>query len=130
MPPSPIAVRSLFPEKRLFDTDAHKRAEDDIWEKTVWTGTRTDLDDRNDHVYLDIDEFKYVDLFLLDEADHAEDNGAPDSSSSASAESDDTEADLDKWRADLVGCSEDSGLEHDLGDPGDAADDVTDDEQS
>ena len=122
--------RALFPEARLFDTHAHKRAEDEIWERTIWTGTRPNPDDSNAHVYLDIDEFKYVDLFLLDEAVDAEEIDESDSSSSASAESDDTEADLDKWRADLVGCSEDSGLEHDLGDPGDAANDVTDDGKS
>jgi pilus assembly protein FimV len=124
---------ALFPEARLFKTEAHKRAEDGIWEKTVWTGTRPDLDDGNDHVYLDINEFKYVDLFLLDkanDADDAEDNGPPDSSSSASAEAGDTEAELAKWRADLVGSSEDRGLEHDLGDPGDAAENSTDDEQA
>ena len=68
-----------------------------------------------------------MDLFLLDEAADAEENDAPGSSSSASAESDDTEADLAKWRADLVRSSETRRLEYDLGDP---ADDVTDDEQS
>jgi pilus assembly protein FimV len=121
---------ALFPEERLFDIDAHKRAEDEIWEKTIWTGTRPDLEEIDDHVYLDIDEFKYVDLFLLNEADDAEENGAPDSSSSASAESDDTEAELAKWRADLVGDSEGRELDYDLGDPGDAAENSTDDEQA
>ncbi len=122
--------RALFPEARLFDTHAHKRAEDETFEKTVWTGTRPELDDYDDHVYLDIDEFKYVDLFLLDEAADAEENDAPGSSSSASAESDETEADLAKWRADLVRSSEARTLEYDLGDPSDAADKSTDDEQA
>ena len=121
---------ALFPEERLFDIDAHKRSEDEIWEKTVWTGTRPELANSDDHVYLDIDEFKYVDLFLLNEADDAEDNGAPDSSSSASAESDDTEAELAKWRADLVGGSEGGELDYDLGDPGDATENSTDDERT
>ena len=121
---------ALFPEARLFDTETHKRAEDETWEKTVWTGTRPDLDDGDDHVYLDIEEFKYVDLFLLDKADDAEENGAPDTSSSVSVESDDTEAELARWRADLVASSEDKGLEHDLGDPGDAADNPTSDQQA
>ena len=71
-----------------------------------------------------------MDLFLLDKADDAEENGTPDSSSSASTESDDTEAELAKWRAEMVGSSEDRGSEHDLGDPGDAADNSTDDEQA
>ena len=122
--------RALFPEERLFDFDVHKRTEDEIWEKTVWTGTRPELENNDDHVYLDIDEFKYVDLFLLNEADDAEENGATEPSSSTSAESDDTEEELAKWRADLVGGSEGRELDYDLGDPGDAAENSTDDEQA
>ena len=69
--------RAILPEERLFDADVHKRAEDEKWEETVWIGTRTDLTDSDDHIYLDIDEFKYVDLFLLDKA---EDTGGDDQS--------------------------------------------------
>ncbi len=71
-----------------------------------------------------------MDLFLLNEADDAEENGAPEPSSSTSAESDDTEEELAKWRADLVGGSEGRELDYDLGDPGDAAENSTDDEQA
>ena len=60
--------RALLPEERLFDADVHKRTDDEKWEETVWTGSRPDLTDCDDHIYLDIDEFKYVDLFLLDGA--------------------------------------------------------------
>ena len=80
--------RALFPEARLFDANVYKRTEDEDFEKTVWTGTRPDLSDFDEHVFLDIDDFKYVDLVLVDEADDAEGDAGFDSSLSASADFD------------------------------------------
>ena len=82
-------------------------------------GTRPDATDCDDQIYLDIDEFKYVDLFLLDGAETAadvEESRAPDPSAAAS----ETEADLAKWRAKMLGTTEDRGVRLDPDGPVDA----------
>jgi pilus assembly protein FimV len=119
--------RALFPDERLFNAETHKRSEDENWEETIWTGTRPKLPDRDEHVYLDIDEFKYVDLFLVDEADEAdeaseaseaseadetdeadeaESGDSLDASSPPPPESEDLEAELSEWRAEVIGGGE------------------------
>jgi pilus assembly protein FimV len=108
--------RAVLPEERLFDADAHKRSGDNDWEKTVWTGTHPGLGERDEQVYLDIDDFKHVDLMLLDDADG---NGAPASSSSTGIESDDSEMGFTTEPADMPGGSEDGGLGNDPVDSGD-----------
>ena len=118
--------RALLPEERLFDADVHQRADDEKWEETVWTGSRPDLTDCDDHIYLDIDEFKYVDLFLLDGAEDAGNDSAPGPSIDVASESKDSEADLAKWRVKMMGGSESKGFKFE---PDGAGDDSSDDEQ-
>jgi tetratricopeptide (TPR) repeat protein len=119
--------RALLPEERLFDENAHRRAEDAKWEETVWTGSRPELADCDEHIYLDIDEFKYVDLFLLDKAEDTDDSSAPEPSVDAVAEPENFEVDLEKWRAKLLGSDEDRGFSLDPDGPGDES---ADEEQS
>jgi Tfp pilus assembly protein FimV len=118
--------RALLPEERLFDADVHQRADDENWEETVWTGTRPDLTDCDDHIYLDIDEFKYVDLFLLDGAEEAGNDSAPEPSIDVAAESEGTEADPAEWRVKIMGGSEDTTVRFEPDGPGD---DTSDDGQ-
>ncbi len=118
--------RALFPDERLFNASAYKRADDDKWEETVWTGTRPAVEDVDEHVYLDIDEFKYVDLFLLDETENEEGNDEPNPSSSSSTDAADTEAELAKWRADMVRKGEHRGVNYNLGE---VTEDSLDDDQ-
>jgi tetratricopeptide (TPR) repeat protein len=118
--------RAVLPEERLFDAAAHKRAEDNDWEKTVWTGTHPSRQDSDEHVYLDIDEFKHVDLMLLDDPDDADGNGAPASSSPADTESDDAGMGGTTRPAepgDMPRGSEDGGFGIDPVDSGDSTDD-------
>lgn len=98
--------RALFPEERLFNADAHKRSEDQNWEETIWTGTRPDAADRDEQVYLDIDEFKYVDVFLVDEAEDPESGDSLDASSPLPPEAQDLEAELSEWRPEASGDGE------------------------
>jgi FimV-like protein len=115
--------RAILPEERLFDSAAHRRAEDNDWEKTVWTGTQPGLQDRDEQVYLDIEGFKHVDLMLLDDPDG---NGAPASSSPAGTESDGTEAEGTTRPAepgDMPRGSEDGGFGNDPVDSVDSSDD-------
>ena len=123
--------RSVLPEERLFNADARKRAADDKWEQTVWTGTLPDATDCDDQIYLDIDEFKYVDLFLLDGAEKdadTEEPGAPNPSSDASAEFLETEAKFAKWRAETLDKDEDRTVRLNQGVPTDDPVDVPTDD--
>jgi pilus assembly protein FimV len=112
--------RAILPEERLFDADTHGRAEDEKWEKTVWTGTRPDPTDTDDHIYLDLEEFKYVDLFLLDsveapedEAEEEDESPSIDQVAGTPDEPEDLEAELEKWRAEHAGTTEDQGIKLD-----------------
>ena len=109
---------AILPEERLFNADDYRRADDDKWEETVWTGTRPELTDGDDHIYLDIDEFKYVDLFLQDGTEAPDDGSETDPSIDAAAEPEDTEAELARWRAKMLGTTEDRGISLDLDEPG------------
>ncbi len=102
--------RALFPEERLFNADAHKRSEDTTWEETIWTGTRPDVSDLEKDAPLDADEFKYVDLFLLDEVENAELGDSLDASSPPPSEREDLEAELAEWRPDAAEGSECGGI--------------------
>ncbi len=102
--------RALFPEERLFNADAHKRSEDTTWEETIWTGTRPDVSDLEKDAPLDADEFKYVDLFLLDEVENAELGDSLDASSPPPSEREDVEAELAEWRPDAAEGSECGGI--------------------
>lgn len=114
--------RAVLPDERLFDADTHKRAEDENWEKTIWTGARpTPADGGDENTYLDFDEFKYVDLFLLDDAGTSpdvQDPTAPEASADDrddSAEADaESQAELAKWRAEMSGTEEDHEIRLDL----------------
>ena len=121
--------RAILPEERLFDADAHKRTEDEKFEQTVWTGARASTTDEDDHTYLDFDEFKYVDLFLLDGGGAAPDVQDPTTPAPSAEEAEaKTEAELAKWRADMLGTEEDRGVRLDPDAPTDDSTDVPDDE--
>jgi len=123
--------RAVLPEERLFDGDAHKRSEDEKWEQTVWTGARASTTDDDDHIYLDIDEFKYVDLILLDGVEDPTDVEDPTTSvpsAEGGVESAESEADLAKWRTQMLGLKEDRGVRLDPDAPTDDSTDLPDDE--
>jgi tetratricopeptide (TPR) repeat protein len=121
--------RAILPEERLFDVAVHKRTEDEKFEQTVWTGARANTTDEDDHTYLDFDEFKYVDLFLLDGGGAAPDVQDPTTpATSAEKVEAKTEAELAKWRADMLGTEEDRGVRLDPDAPTDDSTDVPDDE--
>lgn len=95
--------RALFPDERLFNANAYRRAGDEKWEETIWTGTRPEMADSDDHVYLDLDEFKYVDLFLLDEGSDDEEDMPSGDDSSVAKEIEKSEAELARWSAQMAG---------------------------
>ena len=107
--------RAVLPEERLFDESARGRAEDEPYEQTIWTGTRPEPVDTEDHVYLDLDEFKYVDLFLQDEAPDADESESSEPSIDLSAEvaDEETEAELARWTASLARKREERSLPRD-----------------
>lgn len=111
--------RELLPEERLFHASTHRRAEDEKWEETVWTGSRPKLADSDGDTELDSEEFKYVDLFLLDKVEDAGNDSAPASSTDTTAKPDDDEADLAKWRAKMLAGHGGRVFGSDLEDPGD-----------
>ena len=71
--------RAMFPRTRLFDLTACEPTSDETLEKTVWMGTRPDLEYREKQNQVEIDDVKYVDYLPIDEdhpasdVDHIED---------------------------------------------------------
>ncbi len=112
--------RAMFPRTRLFDLTACEPTSDETLEKTVWMGTRPDLEYREKQNQVEIDDVKYVDYLPIDEDHEPAEDPPSDLSPTTSAESNETELELAKRRSDLLRCGDEERLELEARDnPGD-----------